>query len=94
MINGLITPTRPSRKLPNSGKQCRMTPRMIHFCLLRRLVRLVIDNVYELADFKRSFLWDLDRLAKPLAYHAEIHPTKHAAEQAARERKTAKKKKK
>ncbi len=49
---------------------------------------------YELADFKRSFLWGLDKLSKPLSYHAEIHPTEYAAAQAKRERKAAKKKKK
>ncbi|HEY72197.1 MAG: hypothetical protein B6I35_05890 [Anaerolineaceae bacterium 4572_32.2] len=48
---------------------------------------------YELADFKRSFLWDMDQLSKPLSYHAEIHPTEYAAAQAERERKAAKKKK-
>jgi NADH-quinone oxidoreductase subunit I len=53
---------------------------------------LKMDHDYEVADYKRTFLWDLDRLAKPLAYHAEIHPTEYAAEQAARERKAAKKK--
>lgn len=52
-----------------------------------------MDHVYELADYKRSFLWDLERLTRPLEYHAEIHPTAHAAEQAALEQKAAKKKK-
>jgi len=52
-----------------------------------------MDHDYELADYKRSFLWDLERLTKPLSYHAEIHPTAHAAEQAALARKAAKKKK-
>jgi len=51
-----------------------------------------MDHDYELADYKRSFLWDMDRLSKPLAHHAEIHPTAYAAEQAAQKKKAAKKK--
>lgn len=47
---------------------------------------------YELADYKRSFLWGMDKLARPLAYHAEIHPTAYAAELAAQQKKAARKK--
>ncbi len=39
-----------------------------------------MDRDYELAVCERDFLWDLERLSKPLAYHAEIHPTAYAAE--------------
>ncbi|MFQ6101017.1 MAG: 4Fe-4S binding protein [Anaerolineae bacterium] len=55
-----------------------------------------MDNDYEIATYKRDggeFLWGLDRLMKPLAHHAEIHPTAYAAEQAEREQKAARKKK-
>jgi NADH-quinone oxidoreductase subunit I len=56
---------------------------------------LKMDHAYEITADQRdgAFLWGLERLAKPLAYHAEIHPTDYAAEQAARERKGARKKK-
>lgn len=55
-----------------------------------------MDNDYEIATYKRDgdeFLWDLERLSKPLAHHAEIHPTDYAAEQAAQEQKAAQKRK-
>lgn len=52
-----------------------------------------MDHDYEVADYKRSFLWDLERLSRPVEYHAEIHPTEYAAEQAAAERKASRKKK-
>ena len=54
-----------------------------------------MDHDYEIATYERDgeFLWGLERLSKPLAYYAEIHPTDYAAEQAARERKAARKKK-
>ena len=54
-----------------------------------------MDNDYEIATYQRDdgeFLWDLERLSKPLAHHAEIHPTAYAAEKAEQERKAAKKK--
>lgn len=54
-----------------------------------------MDNDYEIASYSRGdgrFLWDLERLAKPLSHHAEIHPTAYAAEQAAQERKADRKK--
>lgn len=57
---------------------------------------LKMDNNYEIAAYKRDggeFLWNLERLAKPLAHHAEIHPTAYAAEQAELERKAAREKK-
>ena len=41
-----------------------------------------MDHAFEVADYKRSFMWGLARLIRPLAYHAEIHPTDYAAEQA------------
>jgi NADH-quinone oxidoreductase subunit I len=44
-----------------------------------------MDNDYEIATYRRDggeFLWDLERLSKPLAHHAEIHPTAYAAEKA------------
>ena len=41
-----------------------------------------MDHEYEVADYQRSFLWGMERLAKPLEYHAEIHPTDYAGEQA------------
>jgi NADH-quinone oxidoreductase subunit I len=44
-----------------------------------------MDHDYEVAAYKRDggeFMRDLERLAKPLAHHAEIHPTEYAAEQA------------
>ncbi len=44
-----------------------------------------MDHDYEVADYKRSFLWDLERLSRPVEYHAEIHPTEYAAKQAAAE---------
>jgi NADH-quinone oxidoreductase subunit I len=43
-----------------------------------------MDNDYEIATYRQDggeFLWDLERLSKPLAHHAEIHPTAYAAEQ-------------
>ncbi len=48
-----------------------------------------MDHDYEVAAYTRdgSFLWGLERLAKPLAYHAAIHPTDYMAEQAARKKK-------
>jgi len=54
-----------------------------------------MDHDYQVAAYKRDgeFLWDLERLAKPLAFHAEIHPTDYAAEQTAREQRAARKKK-
>jgi NADH-quinone oxidoreductase subunit I len=48
-----------------------------------------MDHDYEVAAYERTFLWGLERLSKPLAYHAEIHPADSAAEQVARERKLA-----
>ena len=56
-----------------------------------------MDNNYEIAAYKRDgdeFLWDLERLMKPLEHHAEIHPTAYEAEQAELERKVARRKKK
>jgi NADH-quinone oxidoreductase subunit I len=44
---------------------------------------------YEIAAYKRSFLWGLDQLKKPLAYHAKIHPKAHSTELAERRRKAA-----
>jgi NADH-quinone oxidoreductase subunit I len=44
-----------------------------------------MDNNYEIASYTRGngeFLWDFERLSKPLAHHAEIHPTAYAAEKA------------
>lgn len=46
-----------------------------------------MDHDFELACFERSFLWDMDRLAKSLSYHAQIHPVEHAAEQLIRQKK-------
>jgi NADH-quinone oxidoreductase subunit I len=53
-----------------------------------------MDHDYEIATYERDgqFLWGLDRLAKPLAHHAEIHPTDYAAERAEQERKAARQK--
>jgi NADH-quinone oxidoreductase subunit I len=51
-----------------------------------------MDHEYELSEYKRSFLWGMDRLVKPLSYHAELHPTAFATEQAEQEKKAAKKK--
>lgn len=39
-----------------------------------------MDNEIEIALFERDFLWDRERLAKPVSYHAEIHPTAYAEE--------------
>jgi len=44
-----------------------------------------MDHDYEIATYKRGdgeYLWGLERLSKPLAHHAAIHPTAYAAEQA------------
>jgi NADH-quinone oxidoreductase subunit I len=44
-----------------------------------------MDHDYEIATYGRDageFVWDLERLSKPLAYHAAIHPTQYAAEKA------------
>ncbi len=52
---------------------------------------------YEVAAYKRDgdeFLWGLDKLKRPLEYHAQIHPTAYAAEVAEKERRAARKKKK
>lgn len=54
---------------------------------------LKMDHDYEVADYERSFLWGLERLSKPLSYHAAIHPADYAAEQALREREVAREKK-
>ncbi len=45
----------------------------------------------EIASFKggNDFLWDLQRLTRPLSYHAQIHPTAYAEEE--RERASKKK---
>ncbi|MEE8390894.1 MAG: 4Fe-4S binding protein [Anaerolineae bacterium] len=54
-----------------------------------------MDNDYEIATYERDngkFLWDLERLSKPLAHHAAIHPTDYAAEKAAEAQKAARKK--
>jgi NADH-quinone oxidoreductase subunit I len=48
-----------------------------------------MDHDFEIAAYERSFLWDLDDLKKPLAYHAKIHPKAHSTEQAERRRKAA-----
>jgi NADH-quinone oxidoreductase subunit I len=55
-----------------------------------------MDHDYEIATYRRDsgeFLWDLERLSRPLAHHAAIHPTAYAAEKAEQERKAARKKK-
>lgn len=54
-----------------------------------------MDNDYEIAFYDgddENFLWDLERLSKPLAHHAAIHPTDYAAEKAAQEQRAARKK--
>ncbi len=54
-----------------------------------------MDNDYEIAFYTRDgdeFLWDYEKLSKPLAHHAAIHPTAYAAEKAEAERKAARKK--
>ncbi|TET53349.1 MAG: 4Fe-4S dicluster domain-containing protein [Anaerolineales bacterium] len=51
-----------------------------------------MDHDYELATYDRSFLWDMDKLTKPVEYHAKIHPTAHSTEQADLRRKAALKK--
>ncbi len=48
---------------------------------------------YEITAYRRDngeFLWGLDRLQKPLAYHAAIHPTAYQAEQAKAQKKRKK----
>jgi NADH-quinone oxidoreductase subunit I len=52
-----------------------------------------MDHDYEIATYTRGggeYLWRLERLSKPLAHHATIHPAAYAAEQAEKERKAAK----
>jgi NADH-quinone oxidoreductase subunit I len=44
-----------------------------------------MDHDYEVASYERAFLWDLEKLSKPLAYHAGIHPSAYAGEKAARD---------
>jgi len=54
-----------------------------------------MDNDYEIAFYEgddENFLWDLERLSKPLAHHAAIHPTDYAAEKAVQEQQAARKK--
>ncbi len=54
-----------------------------------------MDHDYEIATYGRDageFVWDLERLSKPLAHHAAIHPTQYAAEKAEQEQKAAQKK--
>ncbi len=48
----------------------------------------------ELAAFERheALLWDKEKLLRPLSYHAEIHPTDYAREQAKKAARAAKKK--
>jgi NADH-quinone oxidoreductase subunit I len=53
-----------------------------------------MDHDYEIFTYQRGsgeFLWDLERLSKPLAHHAAIHPTAYAAERAELERARQKK---
>jgi len=40
----------------------------------------VFENRHE------AFVWDLEKLSRPLSYHAEIHPTAYAEEQAAKKK--------
>ncbi len=46
----------------------------------------------EIASFSggASFLWDREKLTRPVAYHAQIHPTAYAEEQAKKSAKEAK----
>ena len=48
-----------------------------------------MDHDYEVAAYERSFLWGEDRLTRPLAHHARLHPKAHSAEQAELRRKAA-----
>lgn len=53
-----------------------------------------MDHDYSFVSYRRDggeFLWNLERISKPLAYHAQIHPTAYLAEQAEMEKKAAKK---
>jgi len=55
---------------------------------------LKMDNDYEISFYdgdRENFVWDMERLSKPLAHHAAIHPTDYAAEKAEQERKAARK---
>ena len=47
---------------------------------------------YEIAKFEGgdAFLLDMKQLTQPVSYHAEIHPTEYAAEQAKKRAKEAK----
>jgi NADH-quinone oxidoreductase subunit I len=52
-----------------------------------------MNHDYEVAVYDRAeMLYDIDKLNHPTTYHAEIHPTGWAAEEAARAEKEAKKK--
>ncbi|OQY17937.1 MAG: hypothetical protein B6I34_11445 [Anaerolineaceae bacterium 4572_32.1] len=84
---GIFTVQYPRERLPLTENF-----RMFPFQVVDPETGIKMDHDYELADYKRSFLWDMDRLSKPLAHHAEIHPTAYAAEQAAQKKKAAKKK--
>lgn len=46
-----------------------------------------MDHDYEIASYDRSkeHIFDLNRLAKPVSYYAEIRPTNYAREEAARQ---------
>jgi len=48
-----------------------------------------MDQEYEILVFdrERELILDMDRLLKPVDYHARLHPTDFAREQAAREAK-------
>ena len=53
-----------------------------------------MDHDYEIAVYDRAeLLFDIEKLDKPAAYHAEIHPTAWEAEEKARAEKATKKKK-
>ena len=53
-----------------------------------------MDHDYELANYERhvSHIHDINVLSKPASYHAKIHPTEWAREEAERKAKGAKKK--
>ena len=41
-------------------------------------------EVVAFQDRHNAFLWDKQTLLRPVSYHAEIHPTAYAQEQAAK----------
>ncbi len=52
-----------------------------------------MDQDFELSSYTRPGFWDAEKLSKPESYHAQLHPTDYAEEQAKKAAKAAKAKK-